>query len=671
MHLLPQQAVFFAELVIAEHPESDEAAELLAETLLRHGEAGRARDLLQERQPLSQKQKYLLAMSYCRLQSPEEAEPLLEELLSDFEFHEPTESPDSIGPALFLLGQAKEDLGKSEQALIAYSKCLELCPFMWCAFEQLSKLSYRAFRYLDPGALFSNKKLAINKVLHPESADALSPKRCSTPGSGPTGPLQRKRRCSNTGTQTPKASFRGDLKKPCAGSPLMESAHRAMLSRGVTNPLSPCGPKCSPRGAPAKKLMWLRNAPQRSTNSSSLGTPCVTSASPRGQLWASTGMDGDQVSLSSMLTRLGVAFHYLQGFELPEALRALQELPKKLQSRPFVQDMMARCFFEMAEYGRAAEIYSHCCRKFPHFKHLGLEYFSSALWHLKDSVELAFLAQRCLEWGRDRPQVWCAIGNCFSLQSEHEQAIRCFRRAIQLDPNFAYAYTLMGHEYMAREDIEKATEMYETATSIDSRHYNAWWGLGNLWVKQEDLCKAKYHFQKAVDINGFHTVLRSSLGKVYQALGEPERALKLFSQGGSVPCTFLAAYDKGCALASLGRSAEAVQELRKAQGLEPKEPLIHLQLGRAYASCGDPHRAFSHFTMATHLCDRKGSNQYQGIISAQIELLNSVSDLEREEMLVTTPTWSEVVLDRGGADSPMSPAGSPLPSRRHWMMDSI
>ena len=60
------------------------------------------------------------------------------------------------------------------------------------------------------------------------------------------------------------------------------------------------------------------------------------------------------------------------------------------------------------------------------------------------------------------------------LMQEHEAALRYFQRATQLDPSFAYAYTLSGHEYYACEDFEQARKLYETALSVDRRHYNAW-----------------------------------------------------------------------------------------------------------------------------------------------------------------------------------------------------
>ena len=61
---------------------------------------------------------------------------------------------------------------------------------------------------------------------------------------------------------------------------------------------------------------------------------------------------------------------------------------------------------------------------------------------------------------------------------------RFFQRAVQVKPRFAYAYTLLGHEYVIVEELEKALGAFRTALRIDSRHYNAWYGIGLTYFKQ-------------------------------------------------------------------------------------------------------------------------------------------------------------------------------------------
>lgn len=102
-----------------------------------------------------------------------------------------------------------------------------------------------------------------------------------------------------------------------------------------------------------------------------------------------------------------------------------------------------------------------------------MEVYSSLLWHLQRNVELSFLAQELLNISPRSPQAWIAIGNLFSLQKEHEQSMISFRRAAQLEPTCAYAYTLSGHETFD-EDVNKAINFFQLALRADARHYNAW-----------------------------------------------------------------------------------------------------------------------------------------------------------------------------------------------------
>ena len=71
----------------------------------------------------------------------------------------------------------------------------------------------------------------------------------------------------------------------------------------------------------------------------------------------------------------------------------------------------------------------------------------------------------------------------------------------QIDPNFAYAYTLLGHEYVMIEELEKALSCFRAAVRVDPRHYTAWYGIGLTYYKQERFQLAEYYYRKALNIN--------------------------------------------------------------------------------------------------------------------------------------------------------------------------
>ena len=120
------------------------------------------------------------------------------------------------------------------------------------------------------------------------------------------------------------------------------------------------------------------------------------------------------------------------------------------------------------------------------YRLISAEIYSTLLWHIGDTPALSHLSQHLMSIDREATQTWIAAGNSFSLQKEHDQAMRCFKRATQIDPSCAYAWTLCGYEAMEMEDYERALGFYRAAIRNDARHYNAWYGSSHLNHAQTD-----------------------------------------------------------------------------------------------------------------------------------------------------------------------------------------
>lgn len=107
-----------------------------------------------------------------------------------------------------------------------------------------------------------------------------------------------------------------------------------------------------------------------------------------------------------------------------------------------------------------------------------MEVYSTLLWHEREKrlPQLSFLAQDLMALHPDHATSWIASGNVFSALERHASALKCFRRAAQLDPRCAYAYTLAGHECVALDETDRALLFFREAVRRDERHYNAWCG---------------------------------------------------------------------------------------------------------------------------------------------------------------------------------------------------
>ena len=327
------------------------------------------------------------------------------------------------------------------------------------------------------------------------------------------------------------------------------------------------------------------------------------------------------------LRPLAEGLRHLAMYRCEDALRSFEQLTRAQYDTAYVLCAVAKAHAEMVDYPNAARYFEEARAADPH-RLEGLDVYSTVLWHLKEEVKLSNLAQEVQGIDRLAPQTWCVLGNCFSLQKEHELALKFFQRAIQLDPKYTYAHTLSGHEYFANEDFEKSMNCYRAALRLDSRHYNAWYGLGTVYYRQEKYVMSEYHFRYALNINSKSSVLFCYAGMAKHALGENSDAMTLLSQAIALDeKNPLARYEMAAVLMSEENYDQALEELQTLQEIAPKEASVFFLMGRIYKKLGLQEKAMINFSIAL---DLRPSNADVNSIKSAIEKLDSdeVSDEE-------------------------------------------
>ena len=305
--------------------------------------------------------------------------------------------------------------------------------------------------------------------------------------------------------------------------------------------------------------------------------------------------------LLDLFKRFGSGYFALSQFRSSEALQIYNALPRAQQDTPWVMAQMGRAHYEQAAYAEA-EVYYKRIRQVAPTRCQDMEIYSTILWHLKRETDLAFLAHELIDASWKSPQAWCALGNSWSLARDHEQALRCFKRATQLNPSFAYAFTLQGHEHVANEEYDKALTSYRLGIVADPRHYNAWYGVGRVYEKLGNYELALDHFSKASKINPTNAVLICCIGTAYEKQKQTRQALSYFSQATELaPRSALTRFKKARALMSLGDLGSALKELMILKDLAPDEAMVHFLLGRLYKGLREKGLAVRHFTIALNL----------------------------------------------------------------------
>ncbi|CAN1177458.1 Cell division cycle protein 27 homolog B [Linum perenne] len=327
----------------------------------------------------------------------------------------------------------------------------------------------------------------------------------------------------------------------------------------------------------------------------------------------------------NLLKSYGEGYRLSCLYRCQDALDAYLKLPHKHYNTSWVLSQVGKAYFELVDYLEADQAFSLARRASPYSLE-GLDIYSTVLYHLKEDMKLSYLAQELISTDRLAPQSWCAMGNCYSLQKDHETALKNFQRAAQLSSRFAYAHTLCGHEYVALEDFENGIKCYQNALRIDTRHYNAWYGLGMVYLRQEKVEFSEHHFRMAFQINPRSSVIMSYLGTALHALKRDEEALEMMDSAILADRKNpLPMYQKANILVSIESFDEALDVLEELKEYAPRESSVYALMGKIYKRRNMYDKAMLHFG---HALDLKPSATDVATIKAAIEKLHVPDEME-------------------------------------------
>ena len=137
--------------------------------------------------------------------------------------------------------------------------------------------------------------------------------------------------------------------------------------------------------------------------------------------------------------------------------------------------------------------------------------------------------------------LWNILGASYKDLNQLDEAIKAFKKAIDLNPFDADSFNNIGVAFQEKGKLEKATEAFNKATSLNPTHVEAFYNLGNSFDyqgKRDDAIKA---FKKAISINPYHFKAYNNLGNVLKNQNKLDEAIKSYSKALSIKPDFAAA----------------------------------------------------------------------------------------------------------------------------------
>ena len=108
--------------------------------------------------------------------------------------------------------------------------------------------------------------------------------------------------------------------------------------------------------------------------------------------------------------------------------------------------------------------------------------------------------------------------------ASYDEAEGLYKRALELDPKLAIAYTNLGNIRFRRGDVVGAEELYRRALEVDDRQPEAYYNLGYVMLERGHASQAIPYFQKAIQADPRFSDAHFNLAMALENLGESGRA---------------------------------------------------------------------------------------------------------------------------------------------------
>lgn len=173
------------------------------------------------------------------------------------------------------------------------------------------------------------------------------------------------------------------------------------------------------------------------------------------------------------------------------------------------------------------------------------------------------------------------LGNALIQLDRTQEAIDCYRRAIQLRPDFHEAYYNLAIAEAHQQNWQAAKTAFEQVLQLNPQHAESQYGLGKIAEQAEQFKLAAAHYWQAIKLSADFSSAYFSLGEVLLKLRYWDKALPVCYRAVKLnPELSWAYHNLGYALLKNQKLQPAFAALYRAIKLNPTFPWTYYHLGQ-------------------------------------------------------------------------------------------
>ncbi|MHA1727786.1 MAG: tetratricopeptide repeat protein [Promethearchaeota archaeon] len=202
----------------------------------------------------------------------------------------------------------------------------------------------------------------------------------------------------------------------------------------------------------------------------------------------------------------------------------------------------------------------------------------------------------------EEAEKWYNFGVSSCMNEKWEEAIKAYRKAIDLNPHHFLAWNNLGGVFLHLMDFNAAIKAIKKAIKIDPKKLMAWFNLGNALMANNELKEAINSFIKVVEIDkgnvaawGYISSLNIRTGDLKEALHSCKKCIALDKRNAESWCLLGYIYKKK------GDLNGSIKAYKKAIIVEPDSGISWFNLGNCYKNQHDLKKAIEAYKKAIEI----------------------------------------------------------------------
>ena len=218
------------------------------------------------------------------------------------------------------------------------------------------------------------------------------------------------------------------------------------------------------------------------------------------------------------------------------------------------------------------------------------------------SAELNKLLERTVKFELESPEDKILMSDGFAFVGKLKSAQQMLREVLEDNPGLRVARDKLVGLYLREGKTQLAAEQLKTLLAFNPRNASAHYLLGSIAADNQAFDKAISHYEKAIQIRPEFEPPYYEMSGIHLTRRQPRQALDILRRARvRFSKSFQGELYSGIALASLGRSKEALSRLVEAEDIAVKQspqrltPSFYFRLGALYERNGNYTKAEEKF----------------------------------------------------------------------------